>query len=279
MIDGHGAAITVTVPGGLLAGETLDHYRRFETAGLRPLTGLEEDWLAGNRGKASALIASRLLNACLVQLDGREPPENTAGRLLAGDRDYLILQLRRLTLGDSVHSVADCPRCGAKIDVSFDASKIPVDWRPQNAPAHSVQLSNGRTVQFRLPTGADQERIAEMELEPAAARLFECCVIDDGASSFLEEEKEELIGAMGKVAPGIDLELELSCPECSFQFVMPFDTTSFFFEEMRIQDQQLLREVHALALYYHWSERDILSLDRGRRRKYLALLRDATREG
>jgi hypothetical protein len=35
---------------------------------------------------------------------------------------------------------------------------------------------------------------------------------------------------------------------------------------------RLYTEVHYLALHYHWSEREILALTRGKRRKYLGLL-------
>ena len=65
---------------------------------------------------------------------------------------------------------------------------------------------------------------------------------------------------------------ELTCPECERDFLAPFDTTAFFFQEMRLRREALLREVHLLALYYHWSEADILALTRERRRMYLALL-------
>jgi hypothetical protein len=59
----------------------------------------------------------------------------------------------------------------------------------------------------------------------------------------------------------------------------PFDTTAFFLSEMRINGEQLLREVHSLAFYYHWSEAEIMSLRRDRRRAYLSLLSDALRQG
>jgi hypothetical protein len=36
----------------------------------------------------------------------------------------------------------------------------------------------------------------------------------------------------------------------------------------------LLRDVHRLALAYHWSERDILGLSLRRRRSYLLLLEE-----
>ena len=34
----------------------------------------------------------------------------------------------------------------------------------------------------------------------------------------------------------------------------------------------LYEEVHHLAYYYHWPERDILEMSRSKRRRYLALL-------
>ncbi len=278
MNSGHFPSISVTVPGGLLAGETLDDFQRFETAGLRPLTGYEEDWLAANRGEPSALVASGLLDACVTHLDGETPPKNIAARMLAADRDFLVFQLRRLTLGDAIHAIAACPECGKKMDVTFNAAEVPVERRPRAEPVHALPLAGGRIVRFRLPVGADQESIAGLATEAAADRLFEACLVDDGGQALTEEEKAAVIEAMGEVAPGIDLDLELACPECGRQFVLPFDTTSFFFDEMRIQEKQLMREVHSLALYYHWSERDILGLERDRRRQYLALLREATRE-
>jgi len=60
--------------------------------------------------------------------------------------------------------------------------------------------------------------------------------------------------------------------------VAPFDTTAFFFSEMKINGGQLLREIHSLAFYYHWSEAEIMGLPRDRRRAYLGLLRDALRQ-
>ena len=100
-------------------------------------------------------------------------------------------------------------------------------------------------------------------------------MLDDGGHSLTREEREIVIAEMEKVAPQVDLELDLVCPECGHGFVAPCDTTVLFFDEMRIQGRQLLREVHSLAFYYHWSEEDILRMSRSRRRAYLGLLREA----
>jgi hypothetical protein len=108
--------------------------------------------------------------------------------------------------------------------------------------------------------------------------LLERCLLDSGGRKLSEAERIAVIDAMESKAPQIDLQLDLRCPECGHTFVVPFDINSFFFDEMRINGRQMLREVHLLAFYYHWSESEILSLKRDRRRAYLALLSDELRQ-
>ena len=114
--------------------------RRCRSAVVRPLSGHEEEWLACNRRLPGALIVSRLLNACVLRIDDEPAPGNLAQRMLVGDRDYLLLQLRRLTLGDRVRAVLQCPACGSKMDADLDAAAIPVEPRPQTELRHSVQI-------------------------------------------------------------------------------------------------------------------------------------------
>jgi hypothetical protein len=108
--------------------------------------------------------------------------------------------------------------------------------------------------------------------------IFDRCILDDGGGHLSPAEREAVIEAMKRMAPQVDLELDLSCPECGKTFVVRLDTTAFFFDEMRISVKQLLREVHALAFYYHWSEAEILRLRRDRRRAYLGLLNETARQ-
>ena len=97
------------------------------TAVLRPLTGHEEAWLAQHRDVANAIKATRLLTACVLRLDDDEPPPDTARRMLVGDRDYLMLQLRRLTFGDRILAVIVCPACEARMNADFNASAIAIE--------------------------------------------------------------------------------------------------------------------------------------------------------
>lgn len=250
---------------------------------LRSLTGHEEEWLARHHGASNAIRTTCLLNACVLSLDDEEPPRDMARRMLVGDRDYLVLQLRRLTLGDRVLAVVDCPACGSKMDIDFDAAAIPIENGVPDTPTYEIELPGHaghptRTVRFRLPSGGDQEAVLGLDVETAADKLLERCLLSSAAMPLAVEEKARVITAMEARAPRVELELELTCPECSGAFVMPFDTTAFFLDELRISADQLLREVHFLAFYYHWNESEILGLDRDRRRTYLSLLSDTLRQ-
>lgn len=265
------ATRAVSLPGGIVAPDGVV-LRDLE---LRPLTGADEEWLAGSIGVPAAYAVSGLLASCIVSADGRAAGE-VAGALLVGDRDYLMLELRRMTLGERLQAVVTCPACAKPMDIELGAAEVPVE-RPVAVAAEYEVECGGRAVRFRLPTGSDQEAVAAMPLEAAVDALLARCMVSDGGRALSAEEREAVIAAMETAAPRVEVDLDLTCPECSESFVMPFDTSAFFLDEMRMRSDLLLREIHALAFYYHWTEGEILRLTRGRRRAYLSLLSDAVR--
>src|SRR5579883_117812 len=262
-----------SLPGGLM----LQQNQLLSTACLRPLSGREEEWLAYHHAVPNAARVSWLLGACMLSLGDRSVNVELVRRLLVADRDYLILQLRRITFGDQVQAVVPCPNCNQKMDIDFHLDDVRVERRPQHACSYTLELGD-RVVRFRLPTGGDQEAVLGIVENAAVAELLKRCVLDDGGELLSSDEQNALIAEMERLAPQVDLELDLACPNCAGQFLLPFDTTAFFFEEMASKGDALLREIHALAFYYHWSESDILKLERRRRRAYLALLNDSLRQ-
>jgi hypothetical protein len=265
------------LPGGLV----LDDGQRLRRAALRPLTGHEEEWVAQHPDAPSAQLVTGLLSACFLKLDDVAVEPGLVRQMLVGDRDFLILQLRRLSLGERFAAVLACPACAAKMDVEFLAHDVLVEPRPQSAAVYTWRSEQRPAdlpaVRFRLPNGGDQEAVAESPVDEAVELLLARCLLDDGGVPLTADERVALIAEMERLAPQVDLELALSCPECSHSFTTAFDTTAFFFAEIRAQSRQLLREVHHLALHYHWSETDILNLRRERRRAYLALLNETLR--
>jgi len=261
---------TFTLPGGLM----LQSHQMLSRASLRPLSGRDEEWLARHRNMPSSVRVSWLLNQCLLALDDYPVNCELVRQMLVGDREFLIMQLRRITLGDHVQAVVNCPACNNKMDVDFRLDAVSVQARPQTDASFTLGL-RGRTVRFRLPNGGDQEAAA-LDPDPVEV-LLSRCVIENGDQPLCSDEREALIDEIERLAPQMDVELDLACPECSHQFTQTFDTTAFFFDEVAVKAEELLHEVHTLAFYYHWSESEILGLERRRRRAYLALLHEALR--
>ncbi len=288
--------ITCTLPGGYAdAGGTL--HREAE---LMPLTGREEELLAGDGDRPGAARVTAVLARCLARLGTIAPvSEQVTRELLVADRQYLMLQLRAATFGERVEATLSCPwpGCGEQVDVNFSLGAIPVTESADKGPAYRLELppeaayhgEEGkvhREVVFRLPNGADQEIVwplaAGNEARALTLLLGRCLQAIGPLTDPGPEVAERLSSAaraaierrMEEVAPQVALTMDVSCLECGRAFEMPFDLQDFFFGELRISRDLLYREVHYLAYHYHWSEGEILGLPRDKRRHYIEVLAD-----
>jgi hypothetical protein len=231
---------------------------------LRPLTGFDESAVAEAAQATPAERTTALLSRCVLQLGGADEigPEEVR-RLTVGDREALLLHVRGATFGERLQCVVSCPAdaCRAPLDVELSIRDLLL---PPYAAAEEVYEADG--CRFHLPTGADQEAAAQLadDLEAAVALLLERCVKAGAPAS-------DLSSVMAELDPQAELVLTLACPACGNEFEVPFDTGDFLARELAgVRD--LERDVHRLALHYHWSEPEILALTVDRRRRYLELL-------
>jgi hypothetical protein len=278
----------VVLPGGYWDPQGRLH-REVE---LRPLTGHEEELLAGRSAGNVASAVTAVLARCLVRLAGHEPvPVDVVRRLLAADRDFLLLRLRELTFGDAVRADLVCPwaGCGEQVTLVFRLGDLPVHEPAERSPLYELQLcapatEAGSNVWFRLPDGSDQEELspwaAGNEAAALTALLQRCVQRLDDAQPPSAEQVRELSGAaraqleaeLQRLAPRVETLVDSRCAECGRRFTVPLDLRRFFFGELDADRDLLYREVHQLAYHYHWSEPEILAMPRARRRTYLELL-------
>ena len=129
---------------------------------------------------------------------------------------------------------------------------------------------------FRLPTSRDLARAAhEGDSRLAMVRLVESCQIATGEEvEWGDEEIEEIGEAMASADPLAEIRIELNCSECGYRWDEALDLVSFLWIEIEARAKRLLRDVHALASAYGWSEREILSLSEPRRQLYLEMARE-----
>jgi hypothetical protein len=269
------------LPGGVLDAAGQVHRR----VRVRELTGADEELLFERSRGGGAQRVSAFLARAIAVVEGLDAPIDeafTAGMHL-GDRDYLLLRLRQLDLGDAVHQVMRCAACAMKVDVDLSISELPVRRLADPRPAYRLSLG-GRELLVRLPTGADQDAVEAVALaNPAAAntRLYARLVLDvDGAGAPDQDAvrawpaglRAELNEWLQEHSPGPDLFLDLACPHCAADMSYAFDLYAFFFAERMTYIDRLYEEIHVLALHYHWSEAALLGLPRSKRRRYLGLL-------
>ncbi|HET7035606.1 MAG TPA: hypothetical protein VFI42_08000 [Thermomicrobiaceae bacterium] len=279
-----GHAVRVEVPGGIwLDGAAQAPVREFV---LRPVDGDDEVFLLGLADSAlPSERASALLARCL--LDGAEVVRS----LSAGDREALLLHLRRLTLGDRLECLLHCPagECGEAMEFTLRATDLLMPPYHEARPSYdvAVEFDGARhEVTFRLPTSADLDHAATLarhDAEAGARELLRRCVARvarGGVPLALEalpaSARAAIATAMAAHDPQAEIELDLACPSCGAAFSVIFDAATFFLQELDRRGERLLQEVHFLAWHYHWSEREILAMPARRRARYIELLADAT---
>ncbi len=281
------------LPGGYVTEDGAAHY----DVDLCAVTGEEEQYFAGvEADEPRAAVVTGLLTRCVKRIGALDRVgAATVKDLLVGDREYLVLKLREMTLGRNVSCVLRCPQraCGKPMDLSFDLAVVDFDCSPATQrfftaefPVSAAPDAASVGVEFRLPTGGDQEAVAALcAADPAAAEdeLLARCLRRIGERGPVDRSDVAKLPAgvraaieerMARLAPRAEIEIETRCPECRTPFETSFDATGFFLDELKGDAGSLDREVHLLASNYHWSEREILSLTRRRRRRYVALLRE-----
>jgi hypothetical protein len=278
------SSTAVRLPAGWLDGTGV--LRR--EAVIRPLRGVDEEWLyAVPLATPEPVVVTELLTRCVERIGLSAPGHDTIRDLPAGDREWLVLRLWRLTFGDRVDLTLHCPRtaCGARLDVDFAISALPVDERPQQAEYRLTERVDGTEfrVRFRLPRGGDLEALAAGPSDPVVALLDRCVLgIDpaaEGGPSLGGPLGTALAERMRQHSALVQSEFEATCPDCGQTFGAGFDPILAFLTELLRRRSEFEHDVHVLSLHYHWPPSEILALSRPRRRRYVRLLNAFTEPG
>jgi phage FluMu protein gp41 len=279
------ASVEVKLPGGMPVG---DQWCR--SLWLRPVTGREEEFLLSEaRHLPPALRVTQLIARCIERLGSVQPVSVEMVRQLSvGDREALLLHLRRLTLGERISCLLLCPQCQQKMDLDLTIGELLLPAYPYDRRTHAAELSdeaNSYRVVFRVPNGADQEAVAEearQSVDDAEESVLRRCVEEvngEKVTELPEAVRRGLPAKMAALDPQAEILLDLTCPECGAGFSTAFDSADYICRELAMEEREFYREVYTLSWHYHWTEEAVLGLSRRKRRIYLDFLADEVGRG
>ncbi|WP_371590922.1 hypothetical protein [Streptomyces sp. NBC_00470] len=144
----------VDLPIGInIDGETIT------SAEVRELTGADEEALARVRSRQRAYI-DRVLELGTVRLGSRPATHDALRKLYIGDRDALLIAIRRAMFGDQMDfEGVRCATCKTRIDLTIDLTQIPMRATPENLRP-TIELRKMSAV-VRFPAGDDQAELID----------------------------------------------------------------------------------------------------------------------
>ena len=227
----------VILPGGFINREgALVKY-----AEVRELNGTDEETIAraGSTGRALNIMLQR----GLVNLGMDTTSKEDLDTLLSGDRDAILIGVRKATFGPNIEFTATCPHCGEQRPITVNLSEdIPVkSLEDPISDRQFIYESKLGPVVVNLPTGLTQRRLLENSEKTASEMntiLLSGCVESVngnpsmGASTVLKlswKDRELLVDEILTRNPGPRLgEVKKSCEACGEEFPMPLTLASLF---------------------------------------------------
>lgn len=160
------------------------------TATVRELTGEDEEDMYRTDKTGNPLVRNdvamtdKVLSRCVVELGDTGKPASITEIEAAfmGDRDALMLGVRRATYGDTLETPIICWSCKTELVAEIDLDEdIEVHTLPGRPRTFDVALRNGVTATVRFIIGLDQRALADTDkvqsLADANTVILNSCVV------------------------------------------------------------------------------------------------------
>lgn len=229
----------------LIAG--LPDPETFETlkeAEVRELTGVDEEVLGRIPLDKPERFFATILKQGVVRVGEQKATPELLDELLIGDRDLLLLAVRRVTWGEHVRNGVYCGKCDEVYEYLFSVTDdVPTKSLDESERSFTVQISKGRTVQMHLPNGRTQSSLLSLGRDAAnigainTALLVSCIDrIDDlivaGAApvqNLTVRDRAKLLEALNDRAFGPQLgEVSVLCQGCGDKIAAPLSLSTLF---------------------------------------------------
>lgn len=193
-------------------------------AEIKEMTGAEEDILTNQRQVRTGNAVNLVLRNCLVRLGEKESPSvQDVLDLLSGDRLTLLVEIRRLSLGDDVALSLVCPSPACRTTNLFSVDLSELETKPYGDQREFTFALPGskKTVVYGLMDGHMEKRLATLK-EPTMASAMTMRISEIAGQKPTKKlmndmslrDRNALRNAMQEVDGGVDTLIEISCDGC-----------------------------------------------------------------
>lgn len=212
------------------------------------------------------------LDRALLLLWAAGEPGAELAALPLDERDRRLLALRAATFGDRIACLAECPDCGAALELDLSVAGL-IAGLPASGP--EVLALGGGSIALRPLDSRDLADAAECADLDSAAALLTARAIDGGTPDLGAADRAALLARIEARTAAGELGLALACPDCGRRWAEVLDVARFVWAEVEAAALRLMAEVAEIARAFGWTEGEILGLSPRRRQGYLALARGA----
>ena len=233
----------------------------YDRVKIREITGVEEDMLSAKNIQSVAKM-DNLLAACITELytDEIRPAEHDGKissydgvvkdreliqcvrEMPVGDRVFLLIAIRRVSLGDAFEFEIKCPECNSKERKVVDLSTLDITQMPdKKIRFYNEQLPSGRECRMKILTGIEegkmsQVRVSNRDIMSKALMLRIESINDEPADlasvkALSIRDRNHLRAGFNKQEGGVDTGVDISCNNCENEYSTEIDIgqSGFFF--------------------------------------------------
>lgn len=243
---------------------------------IRPLNGYDEEYLQENSTTPKPILIAGLLLKNITHPVHQVTPE-LVNQIVIGDKNRLLLAIRKRTLGETIDCVNYCSRCNSEFSFELQISQLLSDLKTY-PETFEITIDTYELTLRSLTVG---DLIEASKRDHPIDTLNKRCIIKTKPllPQKIPEHIQGIISeALEQLDPMAEIPLDLICPECGYKFTILFDPETYFLEEFRKLIDQFYREVFLIAINTQWNKDAILSLPVYIRKNYITQLYNIQRE-
>jgi len=193
-------------------------------AELKEMTGQEEELLTNQRLLRSGDAINLVIKNCLTRLgDEASVTAKHVEDLLSGDRLFLLVKLRQISLGDSVDLELQCTNavCKNRNYLSIDLEGLETTSYTEEREFAFTLPASKQVVKFTHLDGNKEKRLAALKEPNISSAMMMRIVSVDGKppskkilADMSMRDRSALRMEMSRVDAGIDTTVECDCEQC-----------------------------------------------------------------